>query len=274
MSFITIRVTCQTELQELIISQLFEIGFDSFQEFDDGFEGSCEAKVFAIEDVRNILSVYPATTFEVKEEEKVNWNEEWEKNYDPIIVDDKCLVRATFHQSDPSYTYEIVINPKMSFGTGHHATTYLMLSYQMQLDQLNKKVLDVGTGTGVLAIMAAKRGASKITATDIDDWCIENSDENFALNAVNNVKLVKGEIESINDMDFDVIIANINKNVLLSQLHAYSTRLKPGGHMLLSGFYNEDKSDLLEKAKKLDLKKVYESSRQNWAMLALSKQLV
>ncbi|MEM6829842.1 MAG: 50S ribosomal protein L11 methyltransferase [Bacteroidota bacterium] len=274
MSFITISVKCAEVYVELIISALFEIGFDSFQEFDYGFEGSCPESSFQEEQVRQVLDNYPDVSFEVKEQDKINWNEEWEKNYDPIIVDEKCLVRATFHQDERSYDYEIVVNPKMSFGTGHHATTYQILAHQMILDHHEKKVLDVGTGTGILTIMASKRGASKLVATDIDDWCIENSHENFALNKVENVELIKGEIDLIADKDFHIIIANINKNVLMSQLRYYAERLKDDGTLLLSGFYIEDIEDLVAEGEKWNLKKQEENSKENWAMLALSKQLV
>ena len=196
------------------------------------------------------------------------------KIYDPIIVDDRCIVRATFHDSKPEFEYEIVVNPKMSFGTGHHSTTHQVLSYQMQLNHEGKSVLDVGSGTGILAIMAAKRGATKLVVTDIDDWCIENSEENFALNQIEDVKIVKGQIEMVKEYDFDIVLANINKNVLLGQIGSYAERLKPGGHLLLSGFYSDDVEDLVEEAKKFGFEKQSETDREKWAMLAFIKQFV
>lgn len=272
MSFITIRVECKEELNDLLIAELFELGFDSFQEFDDGFEGSCPQDQFSEDLLKEALESYPFASFKIKEQEKINWNEEWEKNYDPIIVEDKCIVRATFHPARPEFQYEIIVTPKMSFGTGHHATTYQMLAYQMGLDHKNMKVLDVGSGTGILAIMAAKKGASSLTATDIDDWCIENSEENFSLNDVTGVKLIKGQIEEVKDHDFDIVIANINKNVLLDQMEAYALRLKSGGQLLLSGFYSQDIHDLEDEAMKWGLKKQAETTKDNWAMIALTKQ--
>ncbi len=274
MDFITVSVKCSKELIDVIISELFQIGFDSFQEFEDGFEGSCADESYDNNLLEKVLIHYPGTSFHIKAQDKVNWNEEWEKNYDPIIVENRCLVRATFHSPEAPYDYEIVVNPKMSFGTGHHATTYQMLAYQMSLDHKGKKTLDVGTGTGILAIMAAKRKASKLVVTDIDDWCIENSQENFALNRVENVELIKGEIDLVSEKDFDIIIANINKNVLMAQLKDYSERLINNGTLLLSGFYKEDVEDLIQEGKKWSFKLSYESYRENWAMLALSKQLV
>ncbi|WP_462254037.1 50S ribosomal protein L11 methyltransferase [Ekhidna sp.] len=274
MEFITIKVSCTPEFSDLLIAELFEIGFDSFQEFDDGFEGSCDQSQFDSDAVDSIIKNYPDISFVVKEQEKINWNEEWEKNYDPIVVRDKCIVRASFHEPQPQFEYEIIVTPKMSFGTGHHATTYQVLDYQMNLDHSNKKVLDVGTGTGILAIMAKKRGASYISATDIDEWCIENSEENFALNNVNDVSLVKGQIEEVNESDFDIVIANINKNVLLEQIPAYCDRLKNGGKLILSGFYENDIDDIIEVAKKNGMEKLQTTTRDNWAMLVLNKLYV
>lgn len=274
MDFITISVSCSPEFIDIIIAELFEIEFDSFQEFDEGFEGSCDKAQFSEENLTKIFTNYPDATYAIKEQEKVNWNEEWEKNYDPIIVDEKCIVRATFHEPRPEFEYEIVVIPKMSFGTGHHATTHQVLSYQMNLDHQGKSVLDVGSGTGILAIMAAKKGASKLVATDIDDWCIENSQENFALNDIKNVNILKGQIDIVEDKGFDIILANINKNVLLDQIGRYAERLKTGGHLLLSGFYSNDVDDLVEEAKKFGLSKESETNREKWAMLAFSKQFV
>lgn len=271
MEFITIKVSCSSDLIDLLIAELFEIGFDSFQELEAGFEGSCDKNQYDERNVKSILCNYPNVDFEVKEQEKVNWNEEWEKNYDPIIVGEKCIVRASFHEPQPQFEYEIIVTPKMSFGTGHHATTYQVLDYQISLDHTSKKVLDVGTGTGILAIMAQKRGASFLAATDIDDWCIENSAENFALNDVKDVSLIQGQISEVADSNFDIVIANINKNVLLDQIHEYGDRLVNGGQLILSGFYEADIADLEAEAHKHGLKKVKSTTRDNWAMLVLDK---
>ncbi|MEQ9466968.1 MAG: 50S ribosomal protein L11 methyltransferase [Ekhidna sp.] len=271
MDFVTIKVTCPPDLSEVLIAELFEIGFDSFQEFDDGFEGSCNQESYDDAKVNEIIALFPNIGFEIKEQEKINWNEEWEKNYDPIIVGDKCIVRASFHQPQPQFEYEIIVTPKMSFGTGHHATTYQVLDYQIGLNHANKRVLDVGTGTGILAIMAARRGASTLVATDIDDWCIENSEENFALNDVKDVELIKGQISEVGAHDFDIVIANINKNVLLDQTGEYTRRLVNGGQLILSGFYENDVDDLVREAENHHLKKLKTTTRDNWAMLALEK---
>ncbi len=274
MDFITISVKCPSDLSDVIIAELFEIGFDSFQEFDNGFEGSCETSSFSEAAAKEVIKKYREVSYSLKEEEKVNWNKEWEKNYDPIQVDNKCLVRATFHQPDPSMEYDIVVNPKMSFGTGHHATTYQILSYQMTLDHQDKKVLDVGCGTGILSIMAAKRGASEVMATDIDDWCIENSQENFSLNQVINIQLKKGQVDVVRDFKFDIVIANINKNVLMDQVKTYSSLLNDNGYLLLSGFYKADVPDLIHESKKHGLLSKYETTKEDWAMVVLTKPKV
>lgn len=271
MEFTTIKVSCSADIIDLLIAELFEIGFDSFQEFETGFEGSCDKTQYDEGNVKSILDNYPNVSFEIKEQEKVNWNEEWEKNYDPIIIGDKCIVRASFHEPQPQFQYEIIVTPKMSFGTGHHATTFQVLDYQISLDHTDKKVLDVGTGTGILAIMAQKRGASFLAATDIDDWCIENSAENFALNEVKDVSLIQGQISEVADADFDIVIANINKNVLLDQIKEYANRLVTRGQLILSGFYEADIADLEAEAQKHGLKKVKSTTRDNWAMLVLDK---
>jgi len=274
MNFATVRVYCPEAIKDYLIAELFEIGFDSFQEFDDGFEGSCEESLFEKDKVETVLSQFPTTRYHYKKEEKVNWNKEWENNYHPVTVDGKCLIRASFHEPNSAYDYEIIITPKMSFGTGHHATTHQILSYQMTLDHVGKRVLDVGTGTGVLSIMASKRGASSLVATDIDDWCIENSTENFALNNISDFKLFKLPIEELTESRFDIVIANINKNVLLEQIGEYAKRLKADGVLILSGFYSEDIPDLIKEAGKHSLIKNTQSTKDNWSMLVLTKQSI
>lgn len=272
MSFITLNITCSEEKRELLIAELSLFPFDAFEETETGLLVSCEEADWEEEPVFAVLARYEVEC-RVERVEKVNWNEEWEKNYDPVIVEDQCIVRATFHEPRPNFPYEIIITPKMSFGTGHHATTYQVLKHQLQLDHKGKKVLDVGCGTGALAIMAHKRGATDITAVDIDEWCIENSEENFSLNGCDHVKLSLGGIETVQENDpFDIILANINKNVLLDQIGAYSERLKNKGTLVLSGFYTEDIADLMAEAGKFGLVHQEQTERNRWAMLALKKE--
>lgn len=270
--FIGLQVNCDEDKRELIIAELSLLSFDAFEENELGVLASCLQEEWNEAEVKEIAEKYDASyTFE--EVEKVNWNEEWEKNYEPVIVDDQCIVRATFHEPRPEFAYEIIITPKMSFGTGHHATTNQILKYQLSLDHKDKKVLDVGCGTGALAIMAHKRGASKISAVDIDDWCVENSSENFALNNCANVDLQLGGIDKIDANEhFDIILANINKNVLLNQIKDYSIRMKKGATLLISGFYAWEISDLVAEGNKHNLEHIGQSELENWAMVVLKKK--
>ncbi len=271
MSFITLNITCDEEKRELLFAELSLFPFDAFEETEIGILASCEKDTWNPDEVKPVLDRYQVE-YQVEEVAKVNWNEEWEKNYDPVVVGDQCIVRATFHEPKPSFPYEIIITPKMSFGTGHHATTWQVLNYQLSLDHQGKKVIDVGCGTGALAIMAYKRGAKEVTAVDIDDWCIENSAENFSLNSCENINLKLGGIEEVPGSEvFDVMLVNINKNVLLEQMQDYNQRLASGGVLVLSGFYQEDISDLRQSAEALSLNYVDESEKNRWAMLVFRK---
>ncbi|WP_258102892.1 50S ribosomal protein L11 methyltransferase [Marinoscillum sp. MHG1-6] len=272
MNFIGLQVNCDEEKREFIIAELSLLAFDAFEENEKGVFASCDLAEWNEEEVKEICNRYELE-YSFEEIEKVNWNEEWEKNYDPVIVDDQCIVRATFHEPKPEFPYEIIITPKMSFGTGHHATTNQVLKYQLSLDHEGKKVLDVGCGTGALAIMAHKRGAQEIAAVDIDEWCIENSSENFALNNCENILLKLGGIEQIQPDDhFDFIFANINKNVLIDQIKDYAHRLVNGGTLVLSGFYAWDIPDLVREGRKYGLEHEDQSELENWAMLAMRKK--
>jgi len=244
-------------------------------ETEVGFEAYISEDKFSHPGLQSLFNDYRKQTriwYELKKIPKVNWNEEWEKNYDPILVDDKIYVRATFHEAKPTYPYEIIITPKMSFGTGHHETTHQLLALQLEVDHKEKKVLDVGSGTGILAIMAAKLGASSVAATDIDDWCVENSLENFALNAVEPAFVEKGVIRTLGLKDqYDIIIANINTNVLLDEIAVYATLLVDQGYLFLSGFYETDLPQILEMTTKHNLKEVKHTTRKNWVGLILQK---
>jgi len=211
--------------------------------------------------------------FLIDKVEKRNWNEEWEKNLQPIKVDDQILVRASFHQIDERYPYEIVITPKMSFGTGHHQTTYLMLRNQLRVKHEGQRVMDAGCGTAILSIMAAKLGAREIEAFDIDEWSIENGNENVEVNGANNVRIRLGKIGDLNFFHpFDIILANISKNVLLAEMGMYAAQLQTGGHLLLSGFYTHDIDDLKALATTFGLTERHRDERESWAALLLQKE--
>jgi len=274
MDYLEFKIKCLDEFREILIAELSEIGFDSFLETEEGIDAYTLKADFDREAFDEIISQYKEEgKLSVSEVTmpKVNWNEEWEKNYDPIPVDDLVYVRASFHPSVPGFRHEIVINPKMSFGTGHHATTFQMLRNQGQIDHFGKRVLDVGSGTGILAIMADILGAKEVEAFDIDDWCVDNGNENFDLNNVK-TKMGLGTIREVDPQDtFDIILANINKNVLLDEMSIYADLLVVNGYLLLSGFYTEDVSDLMECATPLGMNLMSERSKDNWAALILQK---
>ena len=275
MDFIQINVHCDPPFRDILTAEMGYLAYDSFVETEVGFEAYISEDKFSHPGLQSLFNDYRKQTriwYELKKIPKVNWNEEWEKNYDPILVDDKIYVRATFHEAKPTYPYEIIITPKMSFGTGHHETTHQLLALQLEVDHQGKKVLDVGSGTGILAIMAAKLGASSVAATDIDDWCVENSLENFALNAVEPAFVEKGVIRTLGLKDqYDVIIANINTNVLLDEIAVYATLLVDQGYLFLSGFYETDLRQILEMTTKHNLKEVKHTTRKNWVGLVLQK---
>ncbi|MBA4300090.1 ribosomal protein L11 methyltransferase [Algoriphagus alkaliphilus] len=274
MDYLEFKIKCLEEFREILIAELAEIGFDSFQETEEGIDAYILQGNFDREKFTEIISGYQEAAEIYLTEEvmpKVNWNEEWEKNYDPIEVGDLVYVRASFHQPQPGFSYEIVINPKMSFGTGHHATTYQMLRHQGELDHAGKRVLDIGSGTGILAIMAHLLGAREVEAFDIDDWCVDNGNENFDLNGLS-TRMGFGTIREVNPQGpFEIILANINKNVLLDEIQIYVGLLSPKGFLLLSGFYTEDIEDLIIAATPHGLVLQQKSSKDNWAALILQK---
>lgn len=228
---------------EILIAELGYAGFESFVEHEGGVQAYIQKPDWN-EHILNDIMVLSNDAFEIsyvsKEIAQVNWNEEWEKNFDPIVVSDQCAVRAPFHRSY-SVPYEIVIEPKMSFGTGHHETTFMILNYILENSFEGKKVLDMGCGTSVLAILAEMRGATALDAIDIDEWCVENSMENVARNHCKNINVHLGDASSIDtSAQYDIIIANINRNILINDMETYVAALKQGGDLYLSGFYEED----------------------------------
>lgn len=276
MEYLEFKISCTEPFREILIAELSEVGFDSFLETDEGIDAYIQEDLIDREAFQEIIENYKeAGKIEVQEGKmpKVNWNEEWEKHYDPIFVGDQVYVRASFHEPRPEFKYEIHINPKMSFGTGHHATTFLMLSHQLTLDHSGMRILDIGAGTGILAIMAHKLGASEIEAFDIDEWCVENGNENFDLNGMSKVRMGKGTVREVNPQgEFDIVLANINKNVLLDEMEVYSGLVKKGGKLLLSGFYEHDIVDIQNRASSFGLTHLEQKTKDNWAALILEKK--
>jgi ribosomal protein L11 methyltransferase len=259
------------------MAEIAEAGFDTFLETEGGFEAYTEQDKVDNNQLDFVKAKYghvqPLIFFQDRVK-KQNWNKEWEKNVEPVVVDDQCLIRAEFHKIDRKYPYEIIITPKMSFGTGHHQTTYLMIKAQMKVDHQDKLVMDAGCGTAILSVMASKRGARKIEAFDIDDWSIENGNENAERNDCRNINIRKGTIRDFEwPQRFDVILANINKNVLLEEMKLYSLNLKGRGQLLLSGFYEKDIPDLLKAASDTGLEHQGQDVREGWASLLLRKKI-
>lgn len=254
---------------DILVAELGEAGFESFTENEDGVVAYIQ-KVFwnadLLSDIQILQSDEVSFSYDVKEIEQVNWNEEWEKNFDPIVVENVVSVRAPFHPN-PNLRYDIVIEPKMSFGTGHHETTYLMIKHLMDQDLRGRKVLDMGCGTGILAIFAEMKGAEEIDAIDIDQWCYENSLENIERNHCKNISVYEGDADMLKPDDYDVIIANINRNILLHDMSIYAMSLRPVGELYLSGFYTEDIPKIIESAENNGLTFNKKFEKNNWVAL-------
>lgn len=233
-------------INDVLASELGVIGFESFETSENGLTAYITAHTFDLKTMEICLTEFPldGVVFHHTERQVASrdWNEEWEKNYfKPIRIGDQCLIRASFHPAESGFRYPILIDPKMAFGTGNHATTYLMLCELLQTDVNEKEVLDMGCGTGVLAILASMKGASRIVAIDIDEWAYQNALENVRLNHTDTIEVALGGAEQIARFgQFDVIFANINRNILLEDIHAYAPALKPGGSLFMSGFYKND----------------------------------
>ena len=251
---------------EILIAELGYVGFESFVETEDGVTAYIQKDEWR-DNILDEVEILNSAEFKIdhsfSEIEQINWNIEWEKNFSPIEVDGKCVVRAPFHP-ERNLEYEIVIEPKMSFGTGHHETTFMMLQYILENEFEGKSVLDMGCGTAVLAILAEMRGASSIDAIDIDDWCYENSLENTEKNHCQNISVYLGDASLLKDQKYDVIIANINRNILLEDMHVYKKCLKSGGLLYLSGFYTQDLAIIKETCNNLGLEFVDNKEKNNW----------
>ena len=251
---------------EILIAELGYAGFESFVENEKGVTAYIQKEEWR-EGILNDIHILSSDEFEItytfSEIEQTNWNAEWEKNFNPIIVDNQVTVRAPFHDK-PNTKYDLIIEPKMSFGTGHHETTHMMIQYILKNDFKNKSVLDMGCGTGVLAIFAEKVGASKLDAIDIDNWCYLNSVENVERNNCNNISVYEGDVSLLKTQKYDVIIANINRNILLQDISVYSKHLNEKGQLYLSGFYEEDLNLIIDACNRNNLQFSNNLKKNNW----------
>jgi ribosomal protein L11 methyltransferase len=271
MNYISVnfKINNQTDLyREIIIAELGEAGYEGFRETDEGLEAYINKSDYD-ENILKSLSIYDYcrredlsyTIVEIKEK---NWNAVWEQNFEPIIINDQCIIKAPFHQVNQSYPFEIIIEPKMSFGTGHHETTYLMIEIILEENLKGKKVLDMGCGTGVLGILASMKGAYKVTAIDIDEWAYNNAIENAERNRIKNINILKGDSSLLGSENYDTIFANINRNILLKDMETYVRVLVLGGKLIISGILPADEQLMNKIGEKYNLKYRKTRLKNNW----------
>jgi len=267
------KITCtlhpDIELaREMLISELGNVGFESFVETEEGIEAYIPSGIYMPDlllsaNLTNNAYFSFTSTAEVIADQ--NWNEVWEQNYfEPLVIEEQCMIRAPFHEDFPDATYQIIINPRMAFGTGNHETTHLMIKAILELDLFEKNVLDMGCGSGILSILASMKGASEITAIDIDEWSTNNTVENAILNQITNIQVQQGDATLLADQQFDVVLANIQRNILLQDMDSYRKVLKKGGVLVMSGFYFSDLDAIVVKARKLELKMTHSYERSEW----------
>lgn len=254
--------------RDVLIAELADLGFDTFEETRQGFKGYISSALYNEKCILDLLVTYQEEAqfrFSQTTIKQENWNTLWESNFKPISVANKVYVRATFHQPDANFAHEIVIDPKMAFGTGHHQTTALVMELMLEEDFSNKQVLDMGCGTGILAILAKKLGAQNLDAIDYDPLCYDSTLENIDLNDLADIRAILGGKEAIPDAQYQVILANINRNILLDQLERYTQVLAPQGTLILSGFYEHPDLEIIkEKASSLGLAYVCHRVNTNW----------
>ena len=274
-----IELTCTIEpfdqtIREILTAELSQIGFESFVETEFELQSYIQEDIFN-QDALDSLNIFTNKDFKIscklKNIEEQNWNETWEKEYfQPLHIANQCVIRSSFHKDYPKSNYEILIDPKMSFGTGHHETTSLMIEEILEHNIEGKDILDMGCGTGILAILSSMRGAKNILAIDNDEWSYKNTVENLSLNNIKNVEPLLGDKKDIINKKFDIIFANINKNILLADISQYSKCLNNNGLLLLSGFYTEDYDDLNKVLNKNGLSFKSKRTNNNWMMMVFS----
>ena len=269
---------CNVTVTDVLAACLGEIGFESFVECDGGIQAYIQQTLFDEGALRQTLVDFPLPgvdlSYSIDEPEDKDWNAEWERNsFKPVLIAGRCVIHSTYHNDYPKAEYDIVINPQMAFGTGHHDTTASIICELLEADLRGKTVLDMGCGTSILGILASKRGAKHVTAIDIDDWCVNNSRDNIALNGISNISVELGDASLLAGREaFDVVIANINRNILLADMPAYVSVMRDGGEIFLSGFYVEDIAALRAKGESLGLTFSHFRDRNRWAAVKMVKR--
>jgi len=257
----------------MLVTMLAEIGFDSFMDEEHALKAYCPEDSRDDNAVEQLL-LDPAFAdiqlLKVEEMPDKDWNEVWEASYSPVVVNERCRVRAPFHEPDPSFEFDLVIEPKMSFGTANHETTAQIITLMLETDFQDKEVLDMGSGTAVLAILAKKLGSARTVAIDNDEWAYRNAFTNCNLNGINDIEIVLGDASAIKG-EYDVVLANINRNILLRDMHCYVDAMRPQAHIFFSGFYTEDLDSIKAEAERLGLRYCHHVSRNNWVAAEFMK---
>lgn len=264
---------CTETVNDVLSAVLADIGFESFVTQEYGLDAYIQQALFQKSELTQALASFPIDGTQIEyqftEAEDKDWNEEWEKNFfQPIVIGERCVIHSTFHKDVPKAEYDIVINPQMAFGTGHHETTSLVIGELLEEPLIGKSLLDMGCGTSILAILGRMRGASPCTAIDIDDWCVRNSIENIGLNHVDQIEVEQGDATLLaHKGPFDIVIANINRNILLQDMNSYVARMNPNAVLIMSGFYIEDIPAIREKAEQLGLTFLRHKEKNRWAVV-------
>ena len=261
-------------LKDMFMELLGFIGFDSFMDTDEGFEAYCQEPALNEEELNDIMQMEQFVNVKLLKKELIpdqDWNATWEASYEPVIINEFCRIRAPFHKVEGSYKYDLIIEPKMSFGTAHHETTSQIIELMLQSDFSGLNLLDMGSGTGVLAILAKKLGSATTVAIDNDEWAYRNALDNIRLNDENDIVVELGDASSLNDRQFDVILANINRNILLRDMKEYVKSLVNGGKIFFSGFYEEDLVLITKEAERLGLTYSNHVTKNNWTAAVFVK---
>ena len=262
---------CTETVNDVLAAVLGEAGFESFVESESGLKAYIQQSLYDEKTIESAIMDFPVPdtkiSYDFIEAEDKDWNEEWEKNFfQPIVIGDRCVIHSTFHKDVPAAEYDIVINPQMAFGNGYHETTSLIIGELLDSDLKGKSLLDMGCGTSILAILASMRGASPCLAIDIDEWCVRNSIENIELNNISNINVEQGDASALAGKgSFDVIIANINRNILLNDMRQYKACMHPGSELYMSGFYLEDIPVIREEAERNGLTFIHHHEKNRWA---------
>ncbi len=261
-------------LKDRLIAELSSINFDTFWETKEGLkayvrEENIDLSNGAFDFIKT--DIFNKIRYEYQPVKDINWNEEWEQNFNPVLVNNEVYIRAPFHYANPSILHEIIIEPKMSFGTGHHLSTVLVLESMLLIDFNDKTTLDMGCGTGILSILASKKCSTKITGIDNNEWAFENAKENIQLNNAKNVTILHGDVKLIKSQSYDIILANINKNVLLNDLPRYADSLNPNGILIMSGILNTDFKTIDTEAEKNNLRLIEYKEKENWTCVTYKK---